>query len=225
MDRTPEPELMLDPAQARAYAEADFDQPHSRFIELFRESFPNLAVSGPVLDLGCGPGDIAMRFARTFPEARVDGVEGAPAMLAEGARLLAGSGLESRVRLVRACLPHDPPPRDRYRGVISNSLLHHLHDPAVLWDAVGRHTGPGGFVFVMDLMRPDNRVAAEALVAAYAAEEPAVLQRDFFHSLLAAFRPDEVRDQLARAGLAGLPVRTVSDRHLIVSGFPSRAEA
>ncbi|WP_018233191.1 class I SAM-dependent methyltransferase [Thioalkalivibrio thiocyanodenitrificans] len=225
MDRVPEPELMLDPEQARAYAEADFEAPHGRFIELLRETFPDLEVSGPVLDLGCGPGDIAMRFARAYPGARVDGVDGAPAMLAEGARLLAGSGLESRVRLVQASLPDDPPPRDRYRGVISNSLLHHLHDPAVLWDAVRRYTGPGGFVFVMDLMRPDSREVAEALVATYAADEPALLQRDFLHSLLAAFRPDEVRDQLAHAGLAGLGVRPVSDRHLIISGFPGQAEA
>jgi len=218
MDRTPEPELMLDPEQARAYADADFEAPHSRFVELFHEAFPGLAVDGPVLDLGCGPGDIAMRFARAFPDAQVDGIDGAPAMLKEGERLLAGSGLESRVRLVHACLPADPPPRDAYRGIISNSLLHHLHDPAVLWDAIARYTAPGGFVFVMDLMRPDSRESAEALVQEYAAGEPEVLRRDFFHSLLAAFRVDEVRGQLARAGLDGLGVRAVSDRHLVVSG-------
>jgi SAM-dependent methyltransferase len=222
MDRIPEPELMLDPEQARAYAEADFEAPHGHFIELFRETFPHLDVSGPVLDLGCGPGDIAMRFARAFPEARVDGIDGAPAMLAEGERLLAGSGLESRVRLVRACLPADAPPRNRYRGVISNSLLHHLHDPAVLWEAVARYTEPGGFVFVMDLMRPESRAAAEALVTQYAADEPVVLRRDFFHSLLAAFRVNEVRAQLARAGLEGLVVRPVSDRHLVASGLLGR---
>jgi len=219
MDRTPEPELMLDPEQARAYAEADFEVPHSRFIELFREDFPGLAVDHPVLDLGCGPGDIAMRFARAYPGAEVDGVDGAPAMLAQGERLLRGSGLETRVRLYPACLPDDPLPRDRYRGVISNSLLHHLHEPAVLWDAIARHTAPGAFVFIMDLMRPASREVAEALVQQYAAGEPEVLRRDFFHSLLAAFRVDEVRKQLARAGLDGLGVRAVSDRHLVVSGF------
>ncbi|MFN2348773.1 MAG: trans-aconitate 2-methyltransferase [Thioalkalivibrio sp.] len=218
MQRTPEPELMLDPEQARAYAEADFEAPHSRFMELLREAFPGLAVNGAVLDLGCGPGDIAMRFARAFPDAQVDGIDGAPAMLKEGERLLAGSGLEGRVRLAQACLPSDAPPRDQYRGVISNSLLHHLHDPAVLWDAVVRYTEPGGFVFVMDLMRPDSRESAEAMVGQYAAGEPEVLKRDFFHSLLAAFRIDEVREQLAHAGLADLAVRAVSDRHLVVSG-------
>lgn len=219
MHRTPEPELMLDPEQARAYAEADFAVPHSRFVALFREDYPGLEVNGPVLDLGCGPGDVAMRFARAFPDAQVDGIDGAPAMLAEGERLLAGSGVESRVRLVQACLPDDSPPRRSYRGVISNSLLHHLHDPSVLWEAVVRYTEPGGFVFIMDLMRPDSPETAEAMVAEYAAGEPGVLQRDFFRSLLAAFRVDEVRQQLARAGLADLTARPVSDRHLVVSGY------
>lgn len=38
MDRAPEPELMDDAAQAMAYAEADFSEPHGRFIELYRET-------------------------------------------------------------------------------------------------------------------------------------------------------------------------------------------
>jgi len=36
--------------------------------------------------------------------------------------------------------------------------------------------------------------------------------------LLAAYRPDEVRQQLARAGLEDLTVEVVSDRHMIVWG-------
>src|SRR5690349_165975 len=37
VQRILEPELMLDPAQAQAYASADFEEPHSRFITLLRE--------------------------------------------------------------------------------------------------------------------------------------------------------------------------------------------
>jgi hypothetical protein len=73
-------------------------------------------------------------------------------------------------------------------------------------------------VFVMDLMRPPSREAALALLALHAAEAPEVLRRDFLNSLCAAFRPDEVRLQLAAAGLSHLQVEVVSDRHLIVHG-------
>lgn len=217
MERTPEPELMDDDAQARAYAEADFEAPHSSFIELFRERFPE--PEGFVLDLGCGPADIALRFARAFPAARVHGVDGAPAMLHYGRRAIHAAGLQGRVQLCEGYLPGAVLPRRGYEAVISNSLLHHLADPAVLWEAVRAHALPGAPVFVMDLMRPASRAEAESMVDEYAAGEPPVLRHDFFHSLLAAYRPDEVRAQLAAAGLGGaLQVEAVSDRHLVAWG-------
>lgn len=77
----------------------------------------------------------------------------------------------------------------------------------------------------MDLMRPEDEALARALTARHAADTPAILQHDFFHSLLAAYRPDEVRAQLAVAGLEDFVVRAVSDRHLVVygdvRGFPT----
>ena len=39
MERVLEPELMDDPAQALAYAQADFDDSNSLFIELFEAGF------------------------------------------------------------------------------------------------------------------------------------------------------------------------------------------
>lgn len=218
MERIPEPELMLDPEQAIAYAEADFEQPHSRFIELFQECFYAEPIAGHVLDLGCGPGDIAMRFARAYPGCRVDGIDGSQVMIDAGAEILRASGVADRVELVRCLLPTEPPPRDRYDAVISNSLLHHLHDPMVLWQAVSRYAKPDAPVFVMDLMRPTSRQAAEALVDEHAAGEPEVLRRDFYNSLLAAFRPEEVKRQITAAGMHSFAVEAVSDRHLIAFG-------
>ena len=50
-----------------------------------------------------------------------------------------------------------------------------------------------------------------------------MLKRDFHQSLLAAYTPDEVRAQLATAGLDQLKVEAVSDRHLIVWGRIGRS--
>jgi hypothetical protein len=47
---------------------------------------------------------------------------------------------------------------------------------------------------------------------------PRLLRRDFYNSLLAAYRTDEVRAQLEIAGLGHLESETVSDRHFIVWG-------
>ena len=213
---------MTSEEQAMAYASADFEAPHSRVVELFVESFSCTDLSGDVLDLGCGPGDIAMRFARRFPKCRVIGLDGSEAMLRRGWELLAkNDALRSRVKLVQGLLPGADLHGQRFSTVISNSLLHHLHEPAVLWDSVKKFAAPGARVFVVDLMRPADEAAARALTAQYCANEPPVLREDFYNSLLAAFTVDEVRHQLKAAELDGFEVRAVSDRHLVIHGLHS----
>ncbi|RJQ46386.1 MAG: class I SAM-dependent methyltransferase [Gaiellales bacterium] len=219
MERIPEPELMLDEEQARVYAGADFEEPHENFIEEFRLAFPDVVSCGFVLDLGCGPGDISARFARAFPECEVHGIDGSRAMLKFGRMIVGGDrGLEKRIRLCYGLLPDFDPPRDHYDIVISNSLLHHLADPMSLWDTARRLALPGAPVFVMDLMRPASADDAVRLVKAHAGGEPELLQHDFYHSLLAAYRLDEVREQLRAARLDHFVVQAASDRHLVAYG-------
>jgi SAM-dependent methyltransferase len=224
--RTPEPELMEDPAQARAYAAADFSEPHERFVALLRARLPALAPAGRALDLGCGPGDPTLRLARALPGWEIDGVDGSPAMLALAREAAERAGLAARVRFHRARLPDAEPALAalRFDLVCSNSLLHHLADPAVLWQAVRRFAAPSAAVFVMDLLRPHSAEAARERVERYAANEPELLRRDFFHSLCAAYRTDEVAAQLAAAGLGALRLEVVSDRHWIGYGRVSPAE-
>lgn len=221
MERVPEPELMDEPAQALAYARADFSEPHDAFVARFRRCFPDFA-GGAVLDLGCGPADITIRFARAYPQAQMTGIDGAAAMLELGRQAVTAAGLAARIRLTEVRLPTADLEGSSYQVVISNSLLHHLAQPAVLWHAVRAAAAPGAAVFLMDLLRPPSPEGAAALVALHAAAAPEVLRRDFFNSLLAAFRPDEVREQLAAAGLSGIRVEVASDRHLIAYGRLAR---
>lgn len=127
--------------------------------------------------------------------------------------------MDDRIQLIETRLPNPDLPQAHYHTIISNSLLHHLHDPHVLWDSIKTHAKPFANVFVMDLMRPDNEEKARALVAQYAANEPVVLQNDFYHSLCAAFTPDEVQTQLDEHSLSQLTVEVVSDRHMIIFGI------
>ena len=217
MDRVPEPELMLGVEQALAYAYADFAEPHSRFVTLLKERFPNLPSSGRVLDLGSGPGDISCRLARAFPAWKIDAVDGSPAMLELGRRRVVEAGLTSRVQFHELILPVDKLPHDSYVLVFSNSLLHHLRDPMVLWSTVRRQQ-PATDVFVMDLLRPSSQSETDALVDQYAKDEPEILQTDFFNSLLAAYETVEVESQLKSVDLSHLNLEVVSDRHFIVWG-------
>lgn len=217
MQRIPEPELMDDPAQALAYARADFTEPHNQFVALLRDRC-RVPAAGRALDLGCGPGDITRRVATAWPGLAIDGVDGAAAMVELGRQDMERAGLHPRVTLHQGYLPGCEIEECRYDLVISNSLLHHLAEPAVLWEGLWRAARPGAPLFVMDLRRPDSAMDAQRLVDEYAAGEPEVLRKDFYHSLLAAYTPDEVRAQLRAAGLTQLRVETVSDRHLIVYG-------
>jgi hypothetical protein len=53
--------------QAEAYAVADFAEVNARFVESFRMRFPTFG-RGTIVDLGCGPADIAIRLARTLTD-------------------------------------------------------------------------------------------------------------------------------------------------------------
>lgn len=219
MRRRPEPELMEGADQALAYAEADFSEANGLFVDLLARLRPGPLVGARALDLGCGPADIPIRFLRAYPQAQCDALDGSAAMLGHARAALARlPGVAARCRLLCHSLPCGDLPLAHYDLVLSNSLLHHLHDPQVLWRTVRETAKPGALVLVMDLMRPASAAWAEALVATYAADAPEVLRNDFRNSLFAAFEPQEVLAQLQEAGLGTLDVGVVSDRHLAVSG-------
>lgn len=209
---------MDDAAQARAYAEADFSAANALFINLLEQLGPR-HLAGDLLDLGCGPADIPLCLAERHPQLAIDAVDGAVAMLdLAQQRLDAQPALTGRLRLLCEYLPCAQLRQQHYRFVASNSLLHHLEDPQVLWQTVTACARPGALVLIMDLARPTSVTAADALVEAYALDAPEVLRRDFRNSLLAAFTVAEVTEQLSQAGLSTLRVSAVSDRHLAVRG-------
>ena len=224
MHRIPEPELMEDPVQAHAYANADFEEPHNRFIDLFREVFGHDEVTATILDLGCGPADITVRLANAFPECVIHGVDGAASMLEEGRKRIARENLQNRIHLFQGYIPEFQSPEKFYRFVISNSLLHHLHNPGVLWEYIRGCADKDTFIFIMDLIRPQTTSKAWELVNSYSGSEPEILRRDFYNSLCAAFTPEEVQQQLQMSGMANLKIQTVSDRHMIIYGHIGNAQ-
>jgi trans-aconitate methyltransferase len=218
MQRILEPELMADSQQARAYAAADFEQAHSRYVMLFQDKFPDVPNEAQVLDIGCGPCDVTFRFARAFPRWRIDAVDGSPGMLALAREAVAQTpDLAGRIRFVEGVIPEAKLPEVAYDVIFSSSLLHHLPGGQALWQMVMTYARPGTIVFVADLRRPASREQAQQFVQKYSGNEPAVLRRDFYNSLLAAFTPEEVCEQLTIAGL-NLTVEEISDRHLVAYG-------
>ncbi|MFK5914157.1 MAG: class I SAM-dependent methyltransferase [Woeseiaceae bacterium] len=220
MERIPEEELMNNDESAKAYAYADFASPHDLFVQLFKEKFSDIPTSlnDTVLDLGCGPCDITRRLAQAFPSAGFHGVDGAVKMLKYAHALNEAADLSPRIRLIEGCLPQVELPQDQYHVIVSNSLLHHLHDPSVLWGTIKKHAKPYGYVFIMDLLRPIDEPTVDFLVNEYAADEEEILKKDFINSLRAAFTVKEVQKQLHEINLTNLKVEEVTDRHMIIYG-------
>ncbi|MGZ8164213.1 MAG: class I SAM-dependent methyltransferase [Methylobacter sp.] len=216
MERLPEPELMEDQAQVKAYAKADFEIPHSQFIQRLKLFINKPEFSGTALDLGCGPGDISCRFAKAFPLSKVHAVDGSEAMI-EYAKLITPKELKPRMNFILGMLPEVILPQTSYEIIFCNSLLHHLHDPQALWQVIKKYSRPGTRIVVMDLLRPDCIESAQKLVKKYAIDEPEILKRDFYYSLLAAFTMTEIKKQLTQAGL-NFFVEQISDRHVFITG-------
>ena len=97
MERVLEPEIMQDPEQALVYSKADFEDENQDFVDRFLEYYPDLT-HGHVLDLGCGPGDIAIRLARALPELQITGVDASGPMIDIAERAVAAHGLSERIR-------------------------------------------------------------------------------------------------------------------------------
>ena len=216
MNRVLEPELMDDQEQALAYARADFEEENQGFVDRFVEFYPEFT-SGHVLDLGCGPADIPIRLARLLPDCRMTGVDGSAPMIALGVEAIRAADLANRITL-RCERFQETILEERADAVISNSLLHHVPNALQFWYAVKKLGQPGAVVLVMDLLRPESPEAAKAIVEKYAADEPAILRRDFYNSLLASYTEDEVAAQLTEMNLSRLLIDVLDDRHWIVGG-------
>ncbi len=223
MERIAEPELMDDPQQARVYAEADFAASDGALVERILSLAAPDGLGPRVLDLGCGPGNISFRLAERCPGSELIGLDGAEAMLAI-AEQRRRSAPQRWPRLSFRCLrlPLAGPDLEGLAAscsaLVCNSLLHHLHQPALLWQTLRQLAAPGALVHIHDLRRPDDPAAVDALVERHASGCAPLLRRDYRASLHAAFRVEEVRLQLQQAGLTGLRVEAREDRYLEVSG-------
>ena len=218
MQRLPEPELMRDVVQVMAYAAADFSAGDQRTLALIDALFtspPTGTAPAVILDLGCGPGNITLPLARRFPGAQVIGVDGSPAMLQVARDRADQQGLSLDLR----CSTLQDLALEPVDLIVSNSLLHHLHEPGLLWGLTRELAAPGCRVLHRDLRRPAALAEVHRLQQLHCFDAPAVLIQDFCASLVAAFTPEEVQQQLALAGLDGLTVETEDDRYLVVSGL------
>jgi len=218
MERVLEPELMDDELQSIAYARADFSSSNQFFVDGLINDFPRPLTTA--VDIGCGPGDVMIRLARARPDLRITAIDASAPMITLARGAVMTEGLSDRIELVQGYVPGVALNALSFDAVLSKDLLHHVPDPSVLWKEIARLARPGAVIYVMDLVRPSTPEEARRIVDRVAAREDPILREDFYNSLCAAFTVDELREQVAAAGL-DLEVRQASDRHALISGVTS----
>lgn len=210
LPRTPESELM-DSDEDTAYARADFSEVNAAFVTRLLE----VAASCPrfkAIDLGAGPGDIALRAARARPEWNVTAFD-LSSVMTDAARNAAREAGVKNLQVLQGNAADTKLPAHSFDVIFSNSLLHHVNDAAQLWREIKRLAAPGAAIFLRDLFRPDSEARASELVELHTTGHTPQQKELFYRSLLAAYTPDEIRAQVAAAGL-NLSVTTVTDRHV-----------
>ncbi len=225
MKRTPEPELMQFPSQVRAYADADFSESDSHVVKSLENYLKkigrNLNKSDLIFDMACGPGNIAQRIAKNWPLVNVIGIDGSKEMLHEAEKKLDENFAKNlsyelieinSIATGEIYFPH------KADIVVSNSALHHFHDPFRFWGAL-KKLGKNNCIHIhRDLIRPSSPEKAFEIKEKKLSNSPEILKKDFYASLKASFTVSEVTQQLVDAGLSQLKVSQVDELYFEIVG-------
>jgi SAM-dependent methyltransferase len=170
-----------------------------------------LGISGRFLEMGAGPGFLAVMLAREYPEISVTAVDIQPSMATVAGEYIAESGFQGRIDYVVG----DVNDRDflrklgKFDFVYSTFSLHDWKPPdnAIrnLWEAVG----DDGILYIHDFRRPGFlrflHVNDEGL-----------------KSMQASYSPGEVRDALARTGIADCTIKSAFP-YIFLSAFAHKS--
>ena len=225
MKRTPEPELMQSPSQVRAYADADFSKSDSMVIKSLEKYLTKLGKTlnktDLIFDIACGPGNISERIAKNWPFVNVVGIDGSKEMLNEAENKLSQNLSKNlsyqliEINSIAKGETHFPFKAD---VLVSNSALHHFHDPYRFWGAL-KKLGKNKCIHIhRDLIRPPSVEKAFEIKEKHLSNSPEILKKDFYASLKASFTVDEVTQQLIDAGLSQLKVFQVDELYFEIIG-------
>jgi SAM-dependent methyltransferase len=106
---------------------------------------------GNLLEVGSGPGRLAVRLAREAPGMTLTGVDFSGAMVERAARRAAGAGLSERVRFEVGDVAALPLPDGKFEGVVSTLSLHHWQEPTHGLAEIHRVLKPDGEARIYDL--------------------------------------------------------------------------
>jgi SAM-dependent methyltransferase len=160
--------------------------PDTEFLDTAAAGFP----PGPVVDLGCGPAQVAQYLIGRGHQ--VIGIDFAPAMLAVAAKLV------PQASLVAADLLALPLRAGCCAAIVVSYSLHHLPKARL----------PGALAQFGRILRPDGVL----VIVTHGGSSQELLDRPGGPIVLSRYSPDELADLLSAAGFATELIRTRSPR-------------
>ena len=227
MKRKAEPELMNSKEQVDSYSEADFSEGEIKFVQFIKNYLQNnniqLTNNDLILDLGCGPGNITEKLSSEWPNTSVLGIDGSKEMIQKAINRK-NSKEESLRNLDYLCGDvknlklADISEKKHINLLVSNSLIHHLTNINQFLECIISLSCERTLNFHKDLMRPINEKYAMELRAECASKYNAILTSDYYASLQAAYRADELRNSILEKNLNHLDVLEEDNKYLILYG-------
>ena len=156
MERVPEAEVIAGVEDAHRYSEImGRGLVQHEYRALARQAADMApAHGGKVLDIGTGPGFIAIEIARLLGErAEVIGMDLSPAMLAVAEENGRRAGVANAITWQIGDADAMPMEDDEFDVIVSSGSLHHWEDPVAVFDEIERVLKPAGHYIVRDSRR------------------------------------------------------------------------
>jgi ubiquinone/menaquinone biosynthesis C-methylase UbiE len=207
MERIPEVESIGEAGDARRFSELMGSNRFRRteYRQLAeRLTGTGIPPGGKVLDLGTGPGFVAIETARLLRESgcRVVGLDLSAAMLELAAENAAAAGLNGMLAWREGDNKAMPFGDGEFDAIVSNDSLHHWEDPLPVFDEIARVLKPGGVCIVKDSKRLQSRWPW-MVVKALSLSIPADFRVHWWNSIKSSYTPEELRAILVRSRLKG----------------------
>ena len=229
MDREPEPELMNKRSQVKAYCAADFSSGENNLIEFISNYLKinniNLSRNDLIVDLGCGPGNISEKLSERWPDVNVLGVDGSQEMIREAeSRILKGKFVNKYRNLdyicsdIRKISSNEIFSSKKITLLVSNSLIHHINHIDNFFKFIINLSNKETINFHKDLIRPKDKKTALKLKDKCSQKFSSILTNDYYASLKASYRKNEVQEKILELNLSSMNVIEETKEYLIVYG-------
>ena len=217
LPRVAEPEVMDESKEVEAYASATAQAWLDKIDDSFVDHAARLVSGwqrGRALDIGTGPGQIALKLALRLSLWTIIGVDRSQKMIDEAlAKLAATAPVTGRLEFQVADGNRLDFPNATFDLVICNSVLHHFAEPRNLLSELARVTKPRGAILLRDLRRP-SRLEYPFHVRWHGRHYDGTMGKLYRDSVRAAYTIPELQKLLDASPLRGARVFRHGSTHI-----------